>query len=268
MESKNNQDIFANLVKYHYLVNLPKCIPHIKNGQICDLDGIPLIEGDAKGESPYYGGCIIIADGDRLAKKLLDDNYIFDEPDEFVPVTNNKDFFVYLYDTIGSDGAYISNGDNKTMSKIIEFNNSIGNLTNYQTLLEKSIPHDFIYESGVINVKKLGTKTRLAIKIPKSLGYNNVHTYQIKRSSFGYLRMGKVTHFGKDGLMEEFYFKYAPYEDVPYVRDDHPIAGIYKSYESNDKGLQLINAEPIYFKTHSRFKLEDLVEKPELSLTK
>ena len=81
--------MFNWLVEYHCSVNLPEALPHIKNGVLDNKGGL-YQEGTDRG-CPYQGS-LIIANGSTLADRLVEDNVIHDEPDEFKKIVSKDNF--------------------------------------------------------------------------------------------------------------------------------------------------------------------------------
>jgi hypothetical protein len=190
--------LFDWLVELHY-DHLDDCRPHIKHGRFHGLNGQPLVEGEDECEG--YKGILLIANGDTLVERLKDNNIVADEQiDSFVPVRNKDEFVAYLRKQRGCDGAYIFNSVDQSITRVYELNNNLPG----RVLMEK-IPRDFVYSHGkTAQERDLGTKTRLAIGLPQI--YDNVDAYQIKRTAYTDVGLGKVTHFNKNGLSKEFYF--------------------------------------------------------------
>ena len=91
------------------------------------------------------------------------------------------------------------------------------------------VPSNFLSSDGSVSPKQMGVKTRLAIKMP--LAYSNTHAYQIKRTPYENTGIGKVTHFGPEGLVEEFFFRYAPEHRGSFINAKHKIIGVYRRWK-------------------------------------
>ena len=116
--------------------------------------------------------------------------------------------FHYLGNQENADGAYIFDGVNNQMAKTFELNNSPENTPRDMRRkkdLVKYLPPNFLSEDASVRLGNIGTKTRLAIRIPHA--YDNTEAFQIKQSAYGPLGIGKVTHFTRDGLAQEFFFR-------------------------------------------------------------
>ena len=213
-------DIFNLLVHIHSKVNLDKCLRHVNNGRILNDDGEPYDEGEP--ECDYYKGFLIFANGDTLVDKLYENEVMSSKPEEFVGINNNAEFLEYFLKQKGNDGAYIYDRKNGKMMRIIELKNDPNKLPN-NFRLEDKLPNDFVSYKGDISADEIGLKTRLAVRVPAA--YTNTEAFQIKRSAYTDFGMGKVTHFNKDGLLEEFFFRY-----------DHikGIIGVNRRYQINE----------------------------------
>ena len=200
---KPENPIFNWLINYHYYINLKLCLPYIENGRLIQ-QGRHLDECDDEVEA--YKGVLIVADGSTLINRLEHDRVIHDNPAdlEFTTIASMGDLFRYLANQKNSDGAYLFNKESGKITRVCEINNSMPNMPD-ESSMHRMIPDDFVsFDKKIMSYRNIGTKTRLAIKIPHA--YDDSETYQIKRSSYGKLGMGKVTHFNKQGLVEEFFF--------------------------------------------------------------
>ena len=214
-----NIDIFPWLVEYHYKQNLLRtCMPLIRDGKIY-IHEKPLAEG-SDNNVPYHG-FLFFVDGLSILDGLVAEGVINDIKDgsrtlesliadynSSKPLLSSEQFSNYLEQEqkVGEDGTYIFNSVTGKVVRVNELNNNAKLPVDF-SLMEK-IPKDFVYSDGRNHSNSIGTKTRLAIKIPAFM--ENIHAYQIKRSPYGNkstgIGMGKVTHFDKNGLKEEFFF--------------------------------------------------------------
>lgn len=246
-----DNDLFSWLVEYHCKENLPQCLPHLKDGRAYVL-GRPIEEGE---ENELYKGLLIISNGDTLVSKLSNGHVINDDPAKlrYADVSDKTDLWRYINERRNKDGAYIYDGKNGRITKAAEVNNNPSSMPQGIDL-SSMIPADFVYSEGneIDESEDLGTKTRLAIRTPHA--YENTNTHQIKRTAYGNTGLGKVTHFGPQGLIEEFFFRYAPNSKGPFIDKKHGIVGVYRSYERNDDGRlvkvleQLVGEPREYFK--------------------
>ena len=219
--------MFEWLVRYHCEENLPKCLPHIRNGRyISPFTQTPLNEGTD--ENDAYIGVLILSDGTDLLDNLVENEVITGDEDDIDPFEDTPDytpFQRYINNQQNSDGAYVFNAINQIMARVYELNNNPKSLSRFtnKSLLD-NIPPDFVTtDRKDINPKRsLGTKTRLAIKLP--LAYDDVDAFQIKRTAYTPLGMGKVTHFTRQGLKQEFFFKY----------EDNRIIGVHRTYDQGE----------------------------------
>ena len=215
-----NADIFGWLVSYHCHRNLGACIPHAQDGRITDEWENVTKEGT---ENEKYKGLLLVSNGDTLLETLIKGGLVHTH--DISPPTHiasRGQFYNHLDKQIENDGAFIFDGKNRRIFRAYELNNNPESLKSYEGLLVSAVPHDFVYSSGDMPVerKDLGTKTRLAIKLPQA--YPNIETFQIKRTAYANLGIGKITHFDKDGLAQEFYFRRGEYGQIE---------GVHKKYE-------------------------------------
>jgi len=232
-------DLFWWLVDYHCQVNLKEASPYIKAGVLDNKGGL-YKEGRDAG-CPYQG-VLVVANGSTLADRLVEDHVIHDEPDEFVAVPARDHFFNYLNRQSTEDGAYIFDGSNQRITTVGELNNNPRNFPR-DFLTYSRIPRDFVSAGGQLPLSMIGTKTRLAIKLP--CAYDNTEAFQIKRSRYGTLGMGKVTHFTKDGLEREFLFDYKPDSSGSFIDPKQGIVGLLRTYQRDGAGTLYRASEEI-----------------------
>ncbi len=211
-------DMFSALVEYHFTRNVPQCMPHVVDGRVQSPKGLPYRQG---AENKHYGGVLIISNGNTLLNRLKADDVLDDDGLEgFVEVPHKEELFQYLdgqlnnhgtsiEDEGAADGAYLYDGMNHRVTRVSQYNPVKKVRVNEQELME-SLPADFISVDGSIPVegKKVGTKTRLAVKIPRAYqGNHDVEGFMIKQSAYGQLGMGMVVHTTKDGVKETAHFR-------------------------------------------------------------
>lgn len=244
-----NTNLFRWLVNYHCSHNLEACRPYIHNGIIYSPStSEPLREGFEENELQVgqikYKGVLIVSNG----RTLLDDLIAGDVIEEgnigpFVGIDGENSLFDYLDNQENSDGGHILDSANNQIARAYEFNNKPPALgINGTYSLFDRIPHDFCsYDGKVSPINNLGLKTRLAIKLPQvklpqvhpQQAHPHIETYQIKRTAYTPLGMGKVTHFNKDGLAEEFFLMQNP------DSENEEIIGVHRNYSRENGELSL-----------------------------
>lgn len=213
-------ELFRGLVEFHSRYNLERCLPYINNGRLSyPWRAEPLEE--AFDENELCKGVLVIANGETLVDRLVGHGLAkVEDIGEFSSVYGIEEFIQHVSSQKNFDGAYIYDGINKRIAKVSELNNNPENLPYNSWVMKTSLPYDFVDEDGKLNpLEHIGMKTRLAIKIPHA--FKGVEAYQIKRSAYTSLGLGKVTHFTHEGLMEEFFFRPCGNE----------IEGVYRSYK-------------------------------------
>ena len=229
-------ELFDWLVGYHCKENLERCLPYLKQGRAYDASDSLIQEGE---ENEHYKGVLIVSNGKTLASKLSQGGVIHDDPEdlEFFTLQNKEDLASYLTLQRQKDGAYIFDGVNNQITRVGELNNNPSSLR--ERKIYSMAPPDFLSYDGSIPLREMGTKTRLAIKMP--LAYQDTSSYLIKRSAFGNTGLGKVAHFGQNGLMQEFFFEHKPDYQGSFINPEHKIVGVYRRWKrgaENDWNLQ------------------------------
>lgn len=219
--------IFDWLREYHKTRNLDACLPHISSegAVISPFTGRPYIEGE--GENELYNGALIVSNGHTLVRDLIQDRIIEDDViDGYHPIKDRDAFFSYLEKQKNNDGAFLYDSHEGGITRIYELGNKPQGLERINML--DFIPEDFVSFDGRVSIRSnLGTKTRLAIKLPQA--YPSIETFQIKRSPYTNLRMGKITHFTRHGLAEEFFLMSVLGGDLT-PREYADIMSVYRQY--------------------------------------
>lgn len=228
-------DLFPLLQEYHIQKNLPACLPYVQEGVLVDPAQGPLKEG--LDENKLYPGLLIVANGDKLPGDLVSDKIVLDNLEEIIynpqPISTADSFFDYLEKQEG-DGAHVFNGFKKEMTRVYQLNNNPESLSVEDRAKWLSrIPSNFVFTDGTPTFRKhIGTRTFLADILP--LAYKNVDTFQIKQTAYTSLGLGKVTHFNRQGLVEEFFFNYAPNHHGNFLAPVQKIIGVYRRYSPQD----------------------------------
>ena len=212
------ESLFDLLVRYHCEKNLPRCLPFIGEGQVHNPNGRVLKEG--MDQNLHYKGLLIVADGNTLFQRLYQDGLINFEMDEFRRISNRLSFFNYLGTQPNRDGTYIYDGVQKKMTRVFALHHNPSK-TPKGLRLDDFIPADFMSTDGNIPLEgNRESKTGFAIRLTQA--YDNCQAYQIKRTAYTSLGMGKVIHLNKQGLVEEFFLEYN--------QRTKGIMGVYRDY--------------------------------------
>lgn len=216
-------NLFWALARYHYEKNLLPNTGSIRQGKMY-LSKRALKEGE---ENEKQKGLLIVANGKTLVIDLISDGTVSKKDiAQFEKIKSHSNFFRYLERQKHKDGAFIYDGANKRIARVMEFSNR-PNMPG-KLKLEEKVPFDFIHANPQEPLRHhLGTKTRLAIRL--SAAYPDVEAYQIKRTAYG-AGLGKVTHFTKKGLVEEFFFACKP-KSIKQLVPEKGIVGVYRRYE-------------------------------------
>ena len=237
-----NKDIFNWLVREHLLRDWPNVKPHVKDGKLVSHNIKP-----GKTENEYYGGILIFAKGKNFAEDLKKNNIV-------LAGKTNVPYNIHTFDRFNrycarfrvEDGATVIDKSSDMAYHVSVFNNNPQIFWTFKDKLnflfhgkyrkyniQQALPRDFasIKESTKIGEysSNPGNKTYVAIVLPQA--YPKVHTFQIKRTAYTPLGMGKVTHFDSKGLVEEFFLAYMPAHKGEFIDKQHKIVGIYRYYD-------------------------------------
>ena len=252
-------DLFEWLVQYHINTNLQPNLKHLSQGRYTSPRGKAVLEGE---ENDDTTGCLILANGDSLVRRLQEEKIILDRvPPKFIQTEDYTSFKAFLDKNEKKDGAFVYDGKNNTITRISRFANHAEGMDGIRDSYRKFLPANFVYEEAVAMTPEdyddhIGTKTDLSMVLPiaRTTNDSKVNAYQVKRTAYGQTGLGKVTHFGPQGLKEEFFFHYDPTSNGPFIDEEHGIVGVYRSYERNEKGElvkvleQLVGDPKEYFK--------------------
>lgn len=233
MENRTIDDfLFGWHVKEHVERDWPKVRPYVEEGMLRSVSGKKVTVG--KYENEYYGGTLVLANGETLAQKLIDDEVVLDESLESpVKVESIDDLGKYYDMTRDEDGAHIFDRHNKQVYHIGILNN--GRRVKYMHLL----PEDFVSPEGQ-GYTKIGTKTHAATVLPQL--YENAESYQIKKTAATPLGTGKVTHFDREGLAHEFFLAYMPGYKGDFIDAEKKVVGVLRVYDRTN-GVSAQNRE-------------------------
>ncbi|MEK6901433.1 MAG: hypothetical protein AABX37_03765 [Nanoarchaeota archaeon] len=242
-------DLFDWLVRYHVDTNLAAALPYIREGNLL------VTEGE---ENNWAKGCLVVSDGQTLAERLLGDKIILDRTaPEFKPVQNYDTFFEFLQHHGAMDGSFVYDGSNFRMARVARLKNSSPALDAVRDRALELIPPDFVFQGQEEFTwwdydDSIGTKTDLAILIPPAYSTpgSNVHAYQVKRTGFGALGMGKVTQFGQQGLEQEFFLRQDHSSIGPFIDSELGIVGVHRTYARQGEKVVLTGEKLVPGATH------------------
>tara|TARA_Y100000310_G_C20640696_1_gene793712 strand:- start:465 stop:1238 length:774 start_codon:yes stop_codon:yes gene_type:complete len=231
----DGKKIFELLVQYHIDVDLPRCVKHIRDGRVMDPTDHEEPFEAPNGENSCYKGILIVSNGPTLSDELIE-NDLVDGRDigSFVRVDGDQAFRNYLDEAKKQDGAHLYTGASNQMARVSELNNHSNCLEGRLDLTR--VPGDFVYADGRgVQRSDLGTRTRLAIRIPSLPQFKHVEMFQIKQTGYNDLGIGKVTYFNQSGLSKEFFFQYNA--------EDESIEGVWREYSMRNETLTCVNEE-------------------------
>ncbi len=245
-----NKEIFNWLVREHVGRDWINVRKHVENGILTSVKVVP-----GNTENPYYGGILLFAKGKKFAANLKKMNIVLaGRMNVSYNISTFDRFSRYCKKFRVEDGATVIDKSSELAYHVSVFNNNPqifwtfkerwnfafkGVYKTYK--IGKMLPSDFTDHKGVNKVgdsmELIGNKTYVAIVLPQA--YPKVHTFQIKRTAYTPLGMGKVTHFDSEGLLEEFYLAYMPKHKGKFLDSAHKVVGIYRYYDRS-RGVKKI----------------------------
>ena len=230
----DKEELFRWMVAYHCSTNLDQHLQAVSSSKRS-----PLAQGYDENET--YRGMLIVANGDTLIGSLQKDRVVLETKlGEVAPVPDQSTFFNYLGSQRNGDGAYVFDSVNRRIIKVRELKNDVGDPNLKPDLY---VPPDFVSHDVHVSLDEIGTKTRLAVRLPQA--YPDTHALQIKRTAYGNFGMGKVTHFDRRGLAEEFYIEQDPTFSGEFLRPEHKLTGVYRQYERQGDQLERVLEERV-----------------------
>lgn len=232
--------IFDWLVQYHVRENLPRYLDHLS------LQGKPVTNGR---ENSTTQGCLILENGETLVSKLQREKIVLDHrPPQFQPATTYPQLAQFLEQHQDADGAFFYDGKHQRLARVARYTNNNPAIERVRKRQTSLLPADFFFyghSASALTEEELdrhsGTKTDLAMVLP--VAYTSldcrVHAYQIKRTAYADSGLGKVTHFGPQGLEEEFFFR-EPQGRGPLVLSPYPLVGVYRLYAFEEGQLHCL----------------------------
>lgn len=267
----DNQELFFRLVERHCTVNLQKCrrFIDVQHEGIAVLSEEHMPYGQGVDECEHYPGIFIVKNGPETLQDLVRKKWILDEViGGFQAAARGEEFLGILArdDDVKNEGrAYLFDGVNQSVTQVYKFANEpspvarrfrfdvlgmhfdvgVGRSNPYYSerlRLEELLPRDFLStdSSVALHPAVIGTKTDLGMRFPRA--YPELHTLQIKRASYGDFGMGKVTHFDKEGLVEEMYIAIGEQVRGPFIDAAYNLVGVHRVYR-DEEGRPFRNAE-------------------------
>lgn len=206
-------DVFQSLILYHITHN---------------LKSNPVEYGRQEfGNEAQYDGALLVVDGDHALEDLVQDGVVANmgigKP---ITINNEQGLYSCLGTIHNKDGAFVLTDRVDGAYKVVKVSMLNNHADRLNSSLYDKVPANFVSEDASTPVEEnLGTKTITAMIIPQAHSY--LDSFQIKRTIVTSLG-GKVTHFTKNGLAEEY---------LPIRRtEDGSIVGIYRRYAPTEDG--------------------------------
>lgn len=271
-------DIFKALVEYHCTKNLDSWLSQAK---VCDYSktlkaNYQLEEGWS--ENNHTKGVLILATNSDLVNYLREAHVVIDgrpldHEREWNRTRNLTDLESTIEAKASHDSSFVFDTNTNQITKIFEFNNDRRLVKDFSDY----VPMDFLSLKEQIDLGNVGSaKTKNAIRIPvhymenvvekiikgedpkdpylingeirESISPNDIfESYLLKTTPYGNVRMGKVGHFDKDGLVKEFFFLHDPkYEAAQtnselYINPELHIVGVMKTYRNKDNTPNVVD---------------------------
>ena len=209
---------------------------------------------------------VIFADGNTLAKRLVDDRVIKDVfYPQFKSINNINDVEDYLIESRRHDGAFFYNGCENSIARVNWVNDEpdgtaeiAARYNHISSRRHLFVPPDFVCAGAQdLSLKDLedsvGRRTGLAIVVPYvySLDGSPVQAYQIKQSAWGRLGMGTVNQYGPDGLSRRFLLRYEPNGEGPFIDLEHGITGYDQQLRWCDGRVRVVEEQKVCSEMYS-----------------
>lgn len=241
-----NFDFFHWMVQFHLNKNLRLYLDQIdENGVLHDSSKRDT--SVKEGVSEIGNGFLLVRDGNTLVDRLTERSLITGRIDDYVHIGSEGDFSNYIGPLSERDGAFLFDSVNNRIARVPMIRNTYQNVPEGEELEERlagRLPLDFVvYGAKRLDTRDVGTKTRLSVIIP--MAFPEMEALQVKRSSYAGL-LGKVTRYNSNGLVEEFFFKYEPQSEGPFIVDEGKlkIVGVYRRYEAKNGSLVRVLEQP------------------------
>jgi hypothetical protein len=228
---------FEWMVQHYYENIVNRCLPHLKEGKICDTSGKPLKEGPDS-ENPYYKGMIFVYDGSTILEKaselIVRKKKGIENP---VKLDTLEEFVKYLGERADvADQKYLYNSNEGLLypMKGEYINNYPQLIPDPEKMIDESFPYDFLSKDGSIPLSSIGTKSfasaliaKLEIKLnDEKNATGRVETILINQTPVG-AGMGYLSHFDRKGVVEDFH--------VDYDANLKSLVGTYRQRDENGK---------------------------------
>ncbi|MBI2151733.1 hypothetical protein HYU21_03355 [Candidatus Woesearchaeota archaeon] len=232
--------LFRDLTKYFY-DDVNTLMTPVKDGHFYNpITNEAIQEGE---ENPFAKGLLIIKNGSTTIDELVRNQWLkpscYDH--NFTPISGCENLFSYLNQNSRKDGVYILDEENQRITRVYELDNNVHTPKDKDMNKEKGLcllehlPEDFLGQIK-LSLGDIGTKTRLAIRIPQLL--DHVETYQIKRTA-NETGFGSVTHFNENGLVERLFLRYDPQSAGPFFNEEKKLIGVYQTFRNPDSQVVL-----------------------------
>lgn len=238
-------DLYRCLVQYQCQANLPDWLVHskVREGKFVPKSGKSPEIGI--GENKDIRGFLILANGDTLVDRLVEDRIVLDDTlPGWHQTPSNEEFIQYLDRQRGNDGAYVVDTKNMRSRRVREFNNNIKKLRAIK--FGEKVPSDFLSQDGSVDpTEHMGLKSRNAIRT--AAAYEGAESYQLKATPYNSSGLGSVCHFTKDGLKKMFFIelqKIQEYDDPISGKkyEKYQLMGVWRTYAQSD-GKYVVDAE-------------------------
>ena len=229
---------FDWLTRYFCAEILQPSLPYLREGVFHSpytRQPIPIGE-----ENEFQPGFLLVKNGETTIDQLVQQGWLKpSDIDGFRTVSSYEQFAGFLRAQGKKDGVHIYDTDQERMTRVYELDNK---RDEDRAPLLDLVPADFASLE-----ENLGTKTRLALRIPQHLPH--VNTYQVKRTA-NETGLGTVTRISSQGLAEWLFLRREP--QGPYVNDEHQLALIHRRYAPRNGRIALAEEEKVVLQPPSR----------------
>jgi len=204
-------------------------------------------------ENKSQVGAAFIANGAAVLNRMVALEMIAQEDiDDSIAIPSQSAFETYMLEKGEEDGCHVIDSASNEINRVGEIYADKCPEFKDAKYFTSRVPTDFVTPGGLESIKlgNIGTKTRLVMRAPFLL--EGVSGFQIKRTQYGPLGLGKVTWFDKLGLYKEFFMTtFTPITSLS--SSQSVILGVEREYVDRPNSWE-------YKQTITQIPVKDLIE--------